>query len=261
MDVVRQRVGDLEVTARQRDGQRVLYLHGVPNHGEMWDPFLERTGGTAPDLPGFGASGKPASFSYSIEGYRDFLLDYMKDVERFSLVMHDWGAVGLAMAMARPQAIERVVLINAVPFLPGYRWYRIARVWRTPVAGELFMGFASKWSFRYLARREGDLPRDVVDDQVERVWKHFDHGTQRAILRLYRSAPEAALAGAGADLGHIGAPALVVWGERDPYLPPRFAHDYAAALGGEAYVVDGAGHWPWLEDPRIVDRVAAFLGA
>jgi pimeloyl-ACP methyl ester carboxylesterase len=32
----------------------VLYLHGVPDAAEQWEPFLERTGGLAPDLPGFG---------------------------------------------------------------------------------------------------------------------------------------------------------------------------------------------------------------
>ena len=53
----------------------------------------------------------------------------------------------------------------------------------------------------------------------------------------------------------------VVWGGTDPYLSTRFAHLYADALGGDARVdiVDGAGHWPWLERPEVVDRVADFL--
>ena len=37
----------------------VLYVHGVPESGDMWDPFLARTGGVAPDLPGFGGSATP----------------------------------------------------------------------------------------------------------------------------------------------------------------------------------------------------------
>ena len=40
--------------------------------------------------------------------------------------------------------------------------------------------------------------------------------------------------------------ALVVWGERDPYIPSRAATDYVQALGGECEVelLPDAGHWP-----------------
>ena len=260
MELSRRRVAQVEVAVWSAGDAPVVYLHGVPNGGEMWEPFLERTGGIAPDLPGFGASDKPVEFDYSIAGYARWLAELTAGLDRFSLVMHDWGGVGLALAQERPEAIDRLVLIDAVPLLPGYRWHRIARVWRRPVVGELFMGFATKRGFKLLGRRQGALPRAVVDEQVEQVWRHFDQGTMRAILKLYRSAPEDELARAGERLGAIGAPALVVWGERDPYIPTRFAHDYAAALGGETALFD-AGHWPWLEDAGIVDRVASFLAA
>ena len=56
-------------------------------------------------------------------------------------------------------------------------------------------------------------------------------------------------------------PALVVWGEEDPYIPTSFARDYTDALGGptELEIVRGAGHWPWVDRPELVDRVAGFL--
>jgi pimeloyl-ACP methyl ester carboxylesterase len=92
------------------------------------------------------------------------------------------------------------------------------------------------------------------------VLRAFDPGTQRAILKLYRASPPERLAAAGAQLRTIAAPALVLHGERDRYIPPRFADGLAAALG-DARVehVPGAGHWPWLDRPELVDRVAAFL--
>jgi len=54
---------------------------------------------------------------------------------------------------------------------------------------------------------------------------------------------------------------LIVWGENDPYIDSGFAHTYADALGGEATVrkVPGAGHWPWHDEPTVVDEVARFL--
>jgi len=240
----------------------VVYVHGVPNTGAVWRPFLERTGGLAPDLPGFGLSAKPAAFDYSIAGLSGWLRAFMAErgVDRYSLVAHDWGAVALALAQAEPERVERLVLLDAVPLLPGYEWHTLARQWRRPLIGEMAMGFTFKFVTRRLLRLPdgGDFPDDALDD----IWDHFDHGTQRAILRLYRSAPPRALEAAGAQLDRIACPSLVVWGDADPYVPTGFAHDYAAALGGpaEVEVVEGAGHWPWIGHPEVVDRVTSFLG-
>jgi pimeloyl-ACP methyl ester carboxylesterase len=231
----------------------ILYVHGVPNAGGMWQPFLERTGGVAVDLPGFGDSGKRGDLDSSFEALGRFVGEFVDHLgwERVRLCAHDWGAVALLWAMREPERVERLVLIDPVPFLPGYRWHLLARQWRRRIVGELSMGA----TIRPVARRL--LPAPLVDE----VMDAFDVGTQRTILRLYRSAPEDALERAGADLGRVGAPALVVWGERDPYIAPRFAQAYADALGGAAQteVVAGAGHWPWIDAPEVVTNVTDFL--
>ena len=241
-----------------------LYLHGVPTNSDDWIEFLARGGGLAPDLPGFGRSGKPGSLSFTIDEYAEFVeafLDHV-GVERVSLVVHDWGGVGLAFAQRHPQRIDRLVVINTVPLLPGYRWHRTARIWRTPLLGELSMGATHRKVLRLLSRESNATPGPMPEQWIETVLDHFDQGTQRAILRLYRSSPPDVLAAAGARLGEIGAPSLVVWGKRDPYIPARFAQAYAAALGGaELLELDDAGHWPWLDRPDVIDRVVEFVTA
>ena len=248
-------VGESDVLWREAGGAPVLYLHGVPTDGDDWLAFLERTGGFAPDLPGFGRSSKRGDLDYSMEGLGRFVEAFAdaRGLERMSMVVHDWGAVGLLFAMRAPERIERLVIINAVPLLPGYRWHRIARIWRRRGLGELLMGGTSATTFGLLAR---DLkPRARV------IAQRFDQGTQRAVLRLYRSAPEDALARAGEQLGRITCPTLVLWGARDPYLPPRFAQAFADRLpGAEARVIEDAGHWPWLQRPELVQDVSSFLG-
>lgn len=241
-----------------------LYLHGVPSNSDEWLPFLKRSGGLAPDLPGFGRSGKPGSLSYTIDEYDRFIegfLDFV-GVERVRLVVHDWGAVGLAFAQRRPARIERLVVINAVPLLPGYRWHRTARIWRTPVLGELAMGTTNRRVLQFLSRESNATPGPMPEEWLDSVLGHFDQGTQRAILRLYRSSPPAVLEAAGAQLGALRVPALVVWGMRDPYIPERFGRAYASALGGaELIELPDAGHWPWLDRPDAIDRVVDFLAA
>ena len=116
-------------------------------------------------------------------------------LESYSLVLHDWGAVGLELARRHPERVERLVLLSTVPLVPGYRWHRVARGWRRPLVGELMMGVATRWAFRR------ELPAALADP----AWEQFDHGTQRAILKLYRSAPSEVLARAGEGLDRVRA--------------------------------------------------------
>jgi pimeloyl-ACP methyl ester carboxylesterase len=276
------------------DETPVLYLHGVPTNSDDWlgspacseEPspprwrrlpwrypqreaaartgFLERSGGLAPDLPGFGRSGKPGHFDYTIDGYARFVEQYLDllEVERVRLVVHDWGAVGLAFAQSHPERIERLAVMNAIPFLPGYRWHRTARLWRTPLVGEIAMGATTRFALRRSTLHANATPGPLPDAWLDSVLDHFDQGTQRAILRLYRSSPPDVLARAGSELHRLEMPALVVWGLQDPYIPARFATEYAQALpSAELIELPDAGHWWWLDRPDAIERVVDWLAS
>jgi pimeloyl-ACP methyl ester carboxylesterase len=241
-----------------------LYLHGVPDSSDEWADFLQRSGGVAPDLPGFGRSGKPGSLSYTISEYADFLERFLAlvEIERVKLVMHDWGSVGLAFAQRHPQLVERLVAINTVPLLPGYSWHRMARIWRTPLLGELAMGITGRRTLGYLTRESNATPGPMPQAWQDSVLAHFDQGTQRAILRLYRSSPPEVLAAAGRQLASLRVPALVVWGSKDPYIPASFGRAQAQALGGaELLELPDAGHWPWMDRPDVIGSVTEFVSA
>ena len=179
------------------EGDPIVLLHGNPTSSYLWRnvlPHLKPRGRCiAPDLIGMGDSDKlrdsgPGSYRFvEHRRYLDALLETLGITERVTFVLHDWGSVGLAFAQRMPERIERLVLTSCVPFVPGYRWHRIARIWRTPVLGELFQGTSTKWGLR---RFLPGMPEDFIDS----IWDHYDHGTQRAILKLYRSAPPEVLA-------------------------------------------------------------------
>jgi pimeloyl-ACP methyl ester carboxylesterase len=244
----------------------VVFVHGVPTHSEDWMPLLEQMQGPAIalDRPGFGRSERPepGSFDHSMYGYGHFVERFLEQmgIGEHALAVHDWGVVGLFSAQRRPDRIRRLLLMNSVPFFAGYRWHRTARIWRTPVLGELSNRL---WTRRLLdlglRESRGDWSRHDPAF-VDMVWDHVDPATFSAILSLYRSAPPSALAVAGERLGEITAPALIVWSLRDRYLPARFGRGWAERFpNGELMELPEAGHWPWRDEPAIIPRLVEFL--
>jgi pimeloyl-ACP methyl ester carboxylesterase len=247
-------------------GTPAVYCHGNPSHGEDWLPFMARGGPSiAIDMPGWGRSDRPSPdrFDYSMDGLSAFLercLDELGIAER-KLVVHDWGVLALIGAQRRPQLIEKLVIVNSIPLTPGYRWHWIAQIWRRRPAGEIVNRLTNRSGMALLMRQatgdRGPMPAEFVDT----VWDRWDAGTGRATLALYRHADPDRLAAAGRNLGRLTCPSLVVWGERDPYISTKFAQAFADALpDSEMDLIAGAGHWPWIDDATVIDRVLDFLG-
>jgi pimeloyl-ACP methyl ester carboxylesterase len=244
-------------------GVTPLYLHSVPTSSDDWLTLLEDVGGVAPDLPGFGRSSKAANLDLSIDGYVEFVADLIAELEldQVTIVGHGWGgAIGLLYAERHPEHVARLALIDPVPLLEQFRWPRFARRWRWLGIGELSMGAVARWMLVRSLRTGAVSRRTWPDERIDQIWEQFDQGTQRAILRLHRSVDAHIVADAEEGLDAVRAPALIVWGEQDPWLPASFADTYGQRLPDATVLrVPGAGHWPWLEDADVRERVARFI--
>ncbi|HEX4720232.1 MAG TPA: MFS transporter [Thermoleophilaceae bacterium] len=175
--------------------------------------------------------------------------------------VHDFGGPwGLAWAARNPEAFASATLINT-GVLPDYKWHRYARIWRTPVVGELFQLTATRGAFRMLVGRKNPrLQPDAIDHLYEaaRGWP-----TKRAVLKLYRASPAKSLRGPIEELAALNRPALVLWGTADAYLPWQLAERQRMAFpSAHMELLEGLGHWPFHEDPaRIAELVIPFLRA
>jgi pimeloyl-ACP methyl ester carboxylesterase len=248
------------------EGTPVVYCHGNPTHGEEWLPFMGRGGPSiAIDMPGWGRSDRPDPdrFDYSMYGLSAFLercLDELR-IGRRKLVVHDWGVLALIGAQRRPELIEKLVVVNGVPLTPGYRWHWIAQLWRRRLIGEVLNATATRSSLALVLRQARGDRSPMPPEFVEMIWKVRRKGANPAVLTLYRHADPDRLAAAGRNLDKLTCPALVVWGERDPYISTKFAQAFAEALPeGKMELIPGAGHWPWVDDVRVIDQIIDFLG-
>ena len=248
--------------------EAVLFVHGNPGSADDWERFVVAIGdigrAVALDLPDFGETEAPAGFEHSPAGYAGYLDEALATlgVERVHLVLHDFGGpIGLTWAAAAPDRVASVTLIDT-GVLPGYRWHRLARIWRTPVLGELFQASATRFAFRAMVGRGEPmgLPREFLD----RMYDHYDRRTRRAVLRLYRAtdepgAPDPELT---ARLGARDLPALVIWGEHDVYIPSAYALRQRELFpSADVHVLAASGHWPFVDAAETVERLLlGFLG-
>jgi len=242
----------------------VVFLHGNPGSCDDWEPLGGAVGGIGPravafDLPDFGETIAPAGFEHSPPGYAAFVDAALAalGIERVHLVLHDFGGpIGLTWASTNAERIASITLID-IGILPGYKWHRLARIWRTPVLGEIFQATATRAAFRFLVDR-GE-PRGLPRPFVERMYDHYDRRTKRAVLKLYRAtdepgSPDPELLAALRERGEL--PALVIWGGGDAYLPSSYAERQREFFpGAEVHVLPHSGHWPFADDPAEVERL------
>jgi pimeloyl-ACP methyl ester carboxylesterase len=243
--------------------EAVVFVHGNPGSADDWEALAEVAAAAgmravAADLPDFGETEAPAGFGHTVPDYATFLGQVLSalGVERVHLVLHDFGGpIGLVWTAMNPDALASVTLIDT-GVLPGYRWHRLARIWRTPVAGEVLQATATRPAFRFLTSRPepSGLPREFLD----RMYDQYDRRTKRAVLKLYRATddPGAAAAEFAALMAPRDVPALVIWGEGDSYLPYSYADAQRQPFpSAQVHVLAGSGHWPFVDAPETVARL------
>lgn len=254
----------LEAGPRQAS-EATVFIHGNPGSAGDWIGPVGEVGrigrAVAFDLPDFGQSGAPAGFGNTIGEYAAFVgeaLDAL-GVARANLVLHDFGGpIGLLWAAANLDRVNSVTLFNT-GVLIGYRPHTMARVWQTPVLGEVSQMLVARQIFRrrVSAAEPRGLPRPFLDE----MYDNYDRRTRSAVLRLYRSAKD--MGDRAAELADVAAaadiPALVVWGEGDSYIPSSFAAEQKRAFpSAEIHYLPDSGHWPFVDDP---DASTALLVA
>lgn len=244
-------------------GPPILFLHGNPDSSQLWAPVAKHLASSfhclMPDLPGFGRSSVAARFDYSLAGlsaFVDALCDALRLYAPVHLVGHDFGGIaGAAWMATHPQRVRSFTSCNAI-FTPACRWHGWARVWRTPLVGELSMLAMNRWVFGVALRRGS---RQLTPGQLDAAYALITPTVKRAVLRLYRAVRPASFKGWDARFLQAARaiPVTVLWGEGDPY----FADSFAETWGARRVVrVAGAGHWlPAVEPVRVAEELRSFL--
>ena len=227
-------------------GPSVVFIHGFGGSLYGWHKTIEPVAAAgfhvvAFDDRGFGFSDKPAH-GYSNADYARLVLALVDSLHLPDpvLVGHSMGgAIAAEAALRAPGRIRGLVLVDAAGL--GTRGALGVRAARWPVVGPVAASLRSRWVTGRLLRSTYADPSKVTAADVDQYYAAVaepDFGRAlRGVLHEFRfDALRGRLAG-------IEVPTLVVWGDRDRWIPDRFGHELAAELLRSAFIeVPHAGH-------------------
>jgi pimeloyl-ACP methyl ester carboxylesterase len=238
----------------------VVLVHGNPETDAVWDPLADALGRN--DVvrlspPGFGAP-LPSGFPATFLAYRDWLVDELAGIDQpVDLVGHDWGGCHVVNAMMhRPDLVRSWASDTVGLFDPDYVWHDMAQAFQTPGVGEQLVEMTQDGSVEERAQQlvTFGIPPDVATSFAAAQGPEMS----QAILAVYRSARQPALADAGRALDNAAArPGLSLLATEDPFVGSDEIRRRAAdRAGARTEVLDGLGHWWMVQDPA---RGAAAL--
>ena len=238
----------------------VVLVHGNPETDAVWDPLVEAIGRmdvVRLSPPGFGAP-LPDDFPATYIAYRDWLEGELENIgEPVDLVGHDWGGGHVVnVVMHRPELVRSWASDIVGVFDPDYVWHDLAQVWQTPGDGEQLVETMMGAPLNERAAQLGAL--GLTPHVATKMAAGHGPEMGRAILLLYRSARQPAMAEAGRELERARArPGLSLLATDDHYVGSEEIRRRAAdRAGAHTEVLDGLGHWWMVQDPA---RGAAAL--
>ncbi|MFL6216805.1 MAG: alpha/beta fold hydrolase [Blastocatellia bacterium] len=223
----------------------VMFLHGFPEFWYEWKNQLLDFGkdytAVAPDMRGYNLSSKPAEVDqyqvkYLIEDVRA-LADKLGH-KKFILVAHDWGgAIAWAFAIAHPEYLEKLVIINAPH--PGVFARELKENPAQQKASQYMLMFRSPQAEATLSANNYATLVGVVlseglkngtfteEDKKAYIEAWSQPGALTGGLNYYRAArvgPPTATDKEGTSIAanfpsfDVKVPTLVIWGEKDTAL-------------------------------------------
>jgi pimeloyl-ACP methyl ester carboxylesterase len=232
-------------------GSPVLLLHGFPATRRLWArvaPSLSDAGFRVlvPDLVGYGDSEAAAGVRVDMASQARWMFELLDalGIERIAILAHDVGsAAAQLMTVSAPQRVRGLAVLDGV-YAGEWAMDSIAsiRTWDPSQAHRLYP---------VLMRRLGNT--EAMRDMLR---AHEGEAGGQRLIRAACDLDPGQTEHIGAALRASAVPAVVLWGERDEFLPiDTVARPLAQLLGAPLVLLPGA-HFTPLDCPA---QVAAAL--
>ena len=256
-------------------GRPVICLHGLGDHGLVWQALAESPAGQqckwiAPDFPGHGYSDKPVALdAYGAPLLAQQLATFAQDQgwPEVAVVAHSWSAkVALLWAQQQPQQVTKLVLVD--PFFVNQfpRWTRITFPLLYRVLPFLkVMGPFATWEAaialaQTLKQYRGWSPLQQAVFTAAMTQGQEGHWVSRFTPAARDGVFEDTVTTAGLTQP-LATPTLLVLPERGLNRSPLQVRPYRTYLSNLQEVTVPGNHWPHLVEPSaLAAAIAPFLG-
>lgn len=272
-------VGRINALVAGGGPEQVICLHGLGSNKSSFFETVAALAGDhtvhALDLPGFGASAKPARAPYDAPWFAAAVLAYMDaaGIEPAHLIGNSMGGrIAIEVAFEAPERVTSLSLLTPALAFRRRQLAPLVRLLRPELAAiphPLREAVVRDQFWDLFARPERLDPAaaDVAVDEFCRIYRSRAARVAffAAARNIYLDEPHGE-AGFYARLTGLEPPALFIWGEADRLIPAGFSRHVAEALpGAEQIVLADCGHVPQVELPErtnglIRDRIAAAIG-
>lgn len=201
------------------------------------------------DLPGHGES--PAASEYTVESTASAIVALIESVQAGPAVVVACSfapAAAVWAAAERPELFAGIVAISPHlyaddSFKAKVQEIALELLLRGPWAGGV-------WKRLYQGWYKTDPPADLAEESV-RLGVMFSDPIRRRAARQTLTADRT---GVRERVESAAIPTLTVFGSLDDHFedPVAMAEQTAIDLGGDRLVVEGAGHYPHVEQPETV---------
>jgi pimeloyl-ACP methyl ester carboxylesterase len=236
----------------------LLLIHGFASSNLVWSKVLLPLAEAgfrviAPDLLGYGYSGKPRELDYTIASQAKMIIGLLKQlgIARVCLVGSSYGgAVAATIALDHPELVEKLVLVGAVTNNKPTR-YMLMRLFGSPIIGDILspLVVGSRRLLRMRMKRVYDRHAWEMDERRVQA-RHLPlatRGTHRAIIRTVRRWDAERIS---RDAHLLAQPTLIVWGDRDREVPLADGERLQQEIpNSRLFVFRECGHLPHEEYP------------
>ena len=209
--------------------QTIVCVHGNPTWSFYFRSIIQRFQSThrslAVDHIGCGLSDKPQDYDYCLAKHTENLVEWLDslNLKNVLMVVHDWGgAIGLGAAVARPDRIAKLMILNTAAFPPPYLPLRIAAC-RIPILGSLAIRYLNAFAGTAVWMAIDRLPKLSNEARDGLLYPYRSPADRIAVDRFVQDIPMArahrtysVLAKLESQLGTLSnKPTAFVWGVKD----------------------------------------------
>ena len=237
--------------------RHILFIHGLGSSSDRWlgipDALSANFHTIALDLPGFGESSKPVTMNYTIQNFRENIVDFINKLGindgKTSIVGHSLGGyIAAEVTIENKNLVERLVLIDSSGMLkkPTSLLEEYLQAAMNPTKDNV------RKVFEQMVANPARIPSKLVEGFISRI---NSPNAKNAFKSTLQNSANTQIKLERLELIE-DIPTLILWGVKDKVIPINHSKLFQEAIANSRVeIIQDAGHAPFAEKPDQVCKI------